>query len=195
MSLEEKVKEVEAVFHRLDAAIARFQAGTSLHCPPGCGKCCFKSDIEATALEFLPFALHLYHQGLAETWHEKLKATDSTICLILNPQQGGTGLCSDYAYRGLICRLFGYSARTNKYGRRELITCQVIKTEQQESYEKASGEVEGGGDVPVMNEYYMQLVGIDPDLARDFYPINTAMRKAIDTVMHYYAYRPAGGNQ
>ncbi len=189
MDLEEKVKEVEAVFHRLDTAIAAFQAGSSLHCPPGCGKCCFKADIEATALEFLPFALHVYRDGLAEIWYEKLKATDSTICQILNPQQGGTGLCSDYVYRGLICRLFGYSARTNKYSKRELITCHVIKTEQQESYERASKEVEAGGDVPVMNEYYMQLHGIDADLARDFYPINTAMRKALETVMQYYAYR------
>jgi Fe-S-cluster containining protein len=187
--MEEKVKEVEAVFHRLDTAISRFQSGSSLHCPPGCGKCCFKADIEATILEFLPFALNVYREGLAESWYEKLKTSESSICLILNPQQSGAGLCSDYQYRGLICRLFGYSARTNKYGKRELVTCHVIKTEQQESFEKTSQEVEAGGDVPVMNEYYMQLLGIDADLTRDFYPINLAMRKALETVMQYYAYR------
>jgi Fe-S-cluster containining protein len=189
MSIEEKVKEVEAVFNRLDAAISRFQSGSSLYCPPGCGKCCFKADIEATILEFLPFALHVYNEGKAEAWYEKLKTTESSICLILNPQQSGAGLCSDYQYRGLICRLFGYSARTNKYGKRELVTCHVVKTEQQESYEKASLEVEAGGDIPVMNEYYMQLLGIDADLTRDFYPINQAMRRALETVMQYYAYR------
>jgi Fe-S-cluster containining protein len=189
MEFEAKVQAVEHLFQKLDAAIASFQHQTTLHCPTGCGKCCFKSDIEATVAEFLPFALHLYREGRAEAWHEKLKATSSPICLILNPQQGGTGLCSDYQHRGLICRLFGYSARTNKYGRHELITCQVIKTEQKELYEKASEEVEAGAEIPVMNEYYMQLHAIDADLARDFYPINEALRKALEEVMHYYAYR------
>jgi len=40
-----------------------------------------------------------------------------------------------------------------------------------------------------MSDYYMQLHGIDFDLAREFYPINTAIRKAIETVLQYYAYR------
>jgi len=35
----------------------------------------------------------------------------------------------------------------------------------------------------------MRLVAIDPQLARDFYPINTAIKLAIETVLHYYAYR------
>jgi hypothetical protein len=35
----------------------------------------------------------------------------------------------------------------------------------------------------------MQLHAIDIDLTRDFYPINKAIRKAIETVLHYYAYR------
>jgi hypothetical protein len=43
--------------------------------------------------------------------------------------------------------------------------------------------------VPVMNQYYMQLHAIDGELARDFYPINKAIQKAIETVLQYYAYR------
>ncbi len=189
MLLEDKVKEVEAIFLRLDQAIAQFQATSSLHCPVGCGKCCFKADIEATTLEFLPFAFHIYHEGKADEWREKLMSANSSICLILNPAQGGSGLCSDYPHRGLICRLFGYSARTNKYGKRELITCQIIKTEQEKSYRQTIQKLEEGSDVPVMNEYYMQLHGVDSDLTRDFYPINQALLKAIETVMHYYLYR------
>ena len=114
--MEEKVNAVESVFRKLDEEIAQFQANTTLHCKAGCGKCCFKPDIEATILEFLPFALHLYQEGKAEVWHEKLKTSTADVCMILNPAQGGTGLCFDYNYRGLICRLFGYSARTTKYG-------------------------------------------------------------------------------
>ncbi|MBT1702268.1 YkgJ family cysteine cluster protein [Chryseosolibacter indicus] len=189
MELIEKVKAVEEVFNDLDNKIAAFQSKSTLHCKFGCGKCCFKSDIEATALEFLPFALELYKNNVAYEWLERLQNTDTSLCLILNPTKEGAGLCSEYTYRGLICRLFGYSARTNKYGKKELVTCQVIKTEQAEAYEKSKIEVEEDEIAPVMNQYYMKLHGIDYQLAQDFYPINKAIQRAIETVLHYYAYR------
>lgn len=187
--MSEKVAAIESVFRDLDEQIASFQNGSSLNCKFGCGKCCFKPDIEATILEFLPFAYYLHQQKMAEQWLEKLQTSEEVICHILNPTQAGTGLCSEYVYRGLICRLFGYSARTNKYGTKELVTCQIIKTEQQPAYEKAQAAVQEGGAVPVMNNFYMQLHAIDFELTRTFYPINEAIRRAIETVLQYYAYR------
>jgi uncharacterized protein len=189
MSLEDKVNAVKQVFIDLDQQIAGFQSSTSLHCKWGCGKCCFKPDIEATILEFLPFAYHLHHTGKALEWLDKFNESDSSICHILNPTQASAGLCSEYGHRGLICRLFGYSARTNKYGKKELITCQIIKTEQSEAFQKANEQIENDLSVPVMNQFYMQLHGIDFELTKDFYPINEAIKKAIETVLQYYAYR------
>lgn len=189
MSLEEKVNLVESVFEKLDKEISTFQSWSGLHCKFGCGKCCTKPDIEATILEFLPFAYFLYQNKLAEEWLEKLENSDSSICLVFNPTQAGAGLCSRYHHRGLICRLFGYSARTNKYSKKELITCQIIKTEQKERYELAESKIEADEEVPVMSAYYMQLHAIDIELTNQFYPINSAMKKAIETVLHYYAYR------
>lgn len=189
MELEDKIKAIEAVFVELDRQIEEFQSATTLHCKWGCGKCCFKPDIEATILEFLPFAFHLYQAGRAEDWLDKLIESDSSICQILNPTQATAGLCSEYAHRGLICRLFGYSARTNKYGKKELVTCQIIKTEQTDAFGKAISEIDKGLAVPVMNQFYMQLHGIDFELTKDFYPINEAIKKAIQTVLQYYAYR------
>lgn len=189
MDLAEKVDLVEGVFRELDASIASFQSWSALHCKSGCGKCCFKPDIEATVLEFLPFAQYLYRKGEALSWHEKLSTHTDSLCVILDPQQSGAGLCSEYPYRGLICRLFGYSARLNKHGKRELVTCQIIKTEQMEPYNNAVHQIEEGEDVPVMSQHYMKLHSIDNELAREFYPINIAIKKAIETVLHYYAYR------
>ena len=189
MSLEEKVGAVEGLFQKLDQEISRFQSDSGLHCKLGCGKCCFKPDIEATTLEFLPFAFYLHQEGKTDAWYEKLKMTNSTVCLILNPTQAGAGLCSEYPHRGLICRLFGYSARLNKYSRKELITCTIIKTEQQKAFEEAESKIAAGADVPVMSHFYTQLHSIDPDLSRDSYPINTALRKAVEYVMHQVAYR------
>src|SRR6187401_3288188 len=152
MQLEEKVNAVNRVFEELDQQISNFQSATTLHCKWGCGKCCFKPDIEATILEFLPFAFHLHQEGKAEEWLDKLNNSDSSICHILNPTQASAGLCSEYAHRGLICRLFGYSARTNKYGKKELVTCQIIKTEQSTAYEQSVEKIENGLEVPVMNQ-------------------------------------------
>ncbi len=189
MELEDKVKAVEQVFHQLDEEIIELQQWSTLHCKSGCGKCCFKADIEATILEFLPFAFHLQKAGKAEWWYEQLKQSDSSICLILNPTQMGAGLCSQYQHRGLICRLFGYSARTNKYEKRELVTCQIIKTEQSAAYLETEKRIREGAAVPVMSDYYMQLHAIDFELTKDFYPINQAIRKAIEVVLQYFAYR------
>jgi len=187
--LIEKINAVEELFKKLDQDIAFFQLTTTLHCKAGCGKCCFKPDIEATILEFLPFAHHLYLEGKAAEWLEIIKSSDSSICHILNPTQHGVGLCSEYQYRGLICRLFGFSARTNKYGQKELVTCQIIKTEQEKAFQSSELKIEEGLEVPVMNQFYMQLHGIDSELTRVFYPINLAIQHAIEEVMHYYAYR------
>ncbi|MEJ0029641.1 MAG: YkgJ family cysteine cluster protein [Bacteroidota bacterium] len=185
MTIEEKILQVETVFEKLDREISAFQTSTGIHCKFGCGKCCFKPDIEATPLEFLPFAYHLYKEGRAEEWYDKLKSSEEQLCVILNPTQSGAGLCTEYKHRGLICRLFGYSARTNKYGEKELVTCNIIKTEQPEEYKTATQQK----DIPVMSQFYMQLHSIDSDLTTEFYPINKAIRKAIESVLHYYSYR------
>jgi Fe-S-cluster containining protein len=187
--LQEKVQEIEGVFALLDQDMKSFQQWSNLGCKFGCGQCCFKADIEATVLEFLPFAYHLCEQNLAYDWLEKIKVNQGPTCAILQPTKPGSGMCSEYAYRGLICRLFGFSARTDKYGKRELVTCQVIKTEQSAAYQTTVDAIGVDASVPVMNQYYMRLHAIDRDLARDFYPINEAIKRAIETVLHYYAYR------
>lgn len=71
------------------------------------------------------------------------------------------------------------------------MTCAIIKTEQTQAFIEAECKIDGGLSVPVMNQYYMQLTAIDGEMARDFYPINQAIHKALEKVLHYYAYRPA----
>ena len=189
MDLLEKIKAVEEEFQNLDREISSFQSWSGLGCQVGCGKCCFKADIEATILEFLPFAQHLHERDQAFEWLEKIKTADTTICTILNPMQGGVGMCSQYTHRGLICRLFGFSARTNKYGKKELVTCQIIKEESAANFEKAVGKIDAGAEIPVMNHFYMRLHAIDFDLTREFFPINEAIKRAIEIILHYHAYR------
>ena len=56
MAIEHKVRLVEELFDRLEKEIAIFQSETHLHCIAGCGKCCSTPEIEASPLEFLPWA-------------------------------------------------------------------------------------------------------------------------------------------
>jgi Fe-S-cluster containining protein len=187
--LLEKVKAVEELFEQLDGEIAAFQSWSTLKCASGCGRCCYKPDIEATILEFIPFAHFLYTHDRAYEWLNTISSSSATICMILDPGQTGVGLCSEYKHRGLICRLFGYSARTDKYNKAELVTCTVIKGEQTLAYESAALKVSKSAAIPVMNQFYMRLHGIDADLSREFFPINQAIKRAIEVILHYYAYR------
>lgn len=189
MTLAEKVASVEKVFKDLDDKISTFQRWSGLYCADGCGKCCFKPDINATILEFLPLAYHAYKGNLADELYEKVKGKEDDLCVILDPNRIN-GMCSDYHHRGMICRIFGYSARMNKYGTPEMITCKIIKTEQEANYSKAVEEItKGSKSIPIAENYYRQLMMIDNDLGRTLYPINVAIKKALEEVMHYYAYR------
>ena len=189
MYLSQKVQAIEEVFTLLDQEMSKFQGWSGLACKIGCGKCCNKADIEATVIEFIPFAHYLFLLNQSDAWLERLAAHESKFCLLFEPSRGGSGACTQYPFRGLICRLFGFSARTNKYAQREFVSCQTIKTEQITAFTETSRKVQQGEFVPVMNHYYMRLHAIDRDLARDFYPINEAIKRAIETVLHYYAYK------
>jgi Fe-S-cluster containining protein len=188
-TLPEKVKAVKKVYEQLNKEIAQFQKDSKLYCISGCGECCKKPDIECTPLEFLPLALQLFDEGRAEQVLEELDNKKDSFCYLFNPHiTNFGGMCNEYPNRGLICRLFGYAARINKEGRKELVTCKLIKESQNENYLKTVEALKQGQYIPVFSAYYTRLTGIDHTLM-EFYPINKAMKKALETVLHYYAYR------
>ncbi|MDD5152170.1 MAG: YkgJ family cysteine cluster protein [Flavobacterium sp.] len=196
MTIEHKVRLVEELFDRLEKEIAAFKSETGLHCLTGCGKCCSKPDIDASPLEFLPWALHLFLNGKAEEVLLELDNSSISTCHIYRPLallEEYNGGCSNYRYRGLICRLFGYAASRDKYGELRLATCKIIKEDQQENYNNTEGAISKGLYVPIFTDYYMQLSQIDYRLATTMLPINEALKIAIEEVLHYYAYRPFPG--
>lgn len=188
-TLPEKVNAVKKVYASLDKEIAAVQKSSGLHCLQGCGECCKKADIEATPLEFLPLALQLFDEGRAEKALDEIAAKDDPLCYVFRPHiTNFGGLCNEYPNRGLICRLFGFTARRNKEGDPELVTCKFIKQEQAEAFDQLVVDMKAGKKIPVMSDYYSRMASIDHNLIT-FYPINQAMIKAIETVLHYYAYR------
>jgi uncharacterized protein len=193
MSIELKVQAVEKLFAHLDNEISKFVINTSLSCKSGCGHCCTNPEIEASPLEFLPWAFFLFLNGEAEKVLEKLKVKSSSICHIYNPFtliDSSSGNCGSYQYRGLICRLFGYGASADKYGKLRLVTCKIIKESQEENFQKAELVIINGLEIPVFTNYYMRLADIDFQLGNVILPINKALKMAIEEVLQYYAYRP-----
>ena len=183
------MRAVERVFQRLETEMKFFVEESGISCPASCGACCSHPDIEASPLEFLPYALFIYDSGKSTEFLEELKTRNPSICVLFRPGLlPGQGKCDSYRHRGLICRLFGYSARRNRLGSTELVTCAVIKNGQGEQLQEVKHRIESGMRVPMMNDYYHRLSAIDASLAT-LHPINTSMQLALEYVMHYYGYR------
>jgi len=184
------------LFDQLDEEIKEFSIQANLHCIPGCGKCCTKPDIDASPLEFLPWAFHLFLNGKADSVLIQLKEKPGSICHIYRPlslSDNNKGSCGNYRYRGLICRLFGYAGNRDKNGQLRLSTCKIIKEGQVKSCENTVEEINNGLYVPVITDYYMNLSQVDFRLGNIMLPINQALKMAIEEVLQYYAYRPFPG--
>lgn len=194
MSVEQRVKLVEDLFDKLDLEISQFQNQTKLHCLTGCGNCCTNPTIEVSPLEFLPFAFHLLLIGKAEDTLKELNSKEKhSICHIYKPKNIidiTLGSCSNYKYRPLICRLFGYAATRDKYGQQRLATCKIIKENQADLYQDTMEAISKGLYVPMFTDYYMQLSQIDFNMGNQVVPINRALKLALEEVLQYYAYRP-----
>lgn len=192
-SIENRVRLVETLFHNLDIEIAEFQEKTHLSCIAGCGKCCSTPEIDASPVEFLPWAFHVFLNGKAEETLSELEQNTTATCFLYHPKslaEFTMGNCSNYQYRGLICRLFGFGATTDKYGKLRIATCNIIKEKQTSNFESATIAINANLSVPIFTEYYMQLSQIDFKLGNVFLPVNKAMKAALEEVLQYYAYRP-----
>ncbi|PTN08802.1 putative zinc- or iron-chelating protein [Mangrovibacterium marinum] len=183
-----KVQRVQKVLKNAALHAEKFSHKSGLTCVANCHHCCLKTDISASPLEFLPLAYHLYKTGKAELFYDQLeKLPANTLCINFSPL-GAAGACSEYAYRGLICRLFGYATNHDKQGHNRLVSCKTIK----QSPTAALLPPKLLAKAPVMADYYMQLAAIDFKLGNEAMPINQAIKRALELVMTYYMYRGRG---
>ena len=197
-SIEEKVIQVEAFYSALDKELSAFRQTAGYGCVSGCSRCCQAPSVEATILEFLPLAFHLYKENTAVGMYDALSKNTSSLCALYEPVFAASrkGACSDYTYRALICRLFGFSFTRDKTGQPVLLTCNEIKTEHAAAHEVVSAKASEGAHVPLATAYFNQLTDIDYSLTRRQYPINEAMRLAIELVLtHFHYSEPLGEEQ
>lgn len=188
--LEDISLKVEQFYTALDKDLNAFQHEVKYSCISGCSKCCTSPNIEASILELLPYAFHLYKNNTAEIVYDRLLLNTSPICNLYQPLQATLkkGACADYNHRALICRLFGFSFTRNKIGEPELLTCTTIKDAYPDIYESINKKAQEGLAVPLATNYYNQLTDIDYNLSKERFSINEAMRLAIEMVLNHYHY-------
>lgn len=191
MNLEEKSQEVRKVFEELDLETKSFLDASKLTCISGCGFCCSNPQVSASVLEFLPLAFDLYAKGKAEKALDILEKTpEEGSCIVYKSlsEDGHSGFCSDYNNRGMICRLFGSSARKNKEGQKEIITCKKIKIEKKDLYDNSVVAIKSEMPIPLSTDAYRKINNIDFRLTERQLPINKAIKEALESVITFKFY-------
>lgn len=185
--LRRAIRDTRCLFLELDRDIQRLSGRTSLHCLPGCGHCCRYPELEATLLEFLPLAAWAWDHGRAEGLLARLQSSvGQTSCLLFEPGlQEWQGRCGIYTRRGMICRLFGFAARRDKAGGIRHVACGIMKKELPDMTARVQKGLDQGLHTPLYSEWQQRLVNIHPEWGQRLYPVNQAIRLALETVGYY----------
>ena len=187
MKLEKKVIAVESIFLELEYQLNEFQRLTGLKCLNLCCQCCKYTKISATILEFLPLAYFITRLKFSQVWRDRINRNihdENPTCAMLkfSPPWKNLGRCAIYNKRGLICRLFGFSAVLDKSGQKRFSTCTILKNRYPTTIKDISIKINKDYSIPVMKDYYFRLLSIDFYLAHQFFPINVALLKALEIV-------------
>ena len=179
ISIYQKIQKVETLQRQIDMSVAKFKSCAGIDCLSHCSECCSYPEILATPLEFLPFAYHAMKLGLIDQWAEELENWKKPTCFFRKQTENTWG-CRIYPVRGLICRLFGFSATFDKQGQPVFAACRVLKKAIPDKVEQIRIAKSLPGRIPVIANHYRRLASIDINLGQEFLPINEAIKKAIE---------------
>ena len=187
LHLHPETASLFALYYELERQTAAFRAAAGISCPDGCGSCCDtpSTNIEASVFELVPFALDRWMSGEAEHTLELAGLSmDSDACLLyMRSGPPGQGRCGAYALRPLVCRLFGFSAIKDKESKLRYSLCKTMKQPNPAMAHVVSTAVDQGMSAPVFSEYSMRLYSISPSSLSKRYPVNTAIRLALEHVL------------
>ena len=155
-------REVVSLFKECDENIACLKEKNGIDCLPGCSNCCLKTNIYASILEFIPLALYLYSENTIHDWQSKLENNKSGTCVFYDESKAKGSGCLIYPYRGLLCRLFGFSGKFDKSGKTVPILCKPLfdslKNQKKEILQKTNPKM------PIIADYYLKP--LDPTSSR-----------------------------
>ncbi len=192
MSMHDIEKTVLHTYRDLDRQIRDFKLHSGLRCGMRCGACCESAHVEATALECLPLARAIFRRGKEEEISLILdknlfEGVYGCALYLADSEKSGLGRCSFYPFRPLICRLFGYAARRNKYGKLELSFCKVMQNSRSEDQRSISANTMESFNPPIYQTAFLRIACLEPSMGFRLQPINNALREAMEYI---YWHRP-----
>lgn len=183
--LQELESQILELYGEVDRAVNRYRRATGLSCPGGCVQCCNSEKVEATAAEMLPLAYHLFRTNQAELLMKQLEIEEGKQCLLFRPELSTTasGGCSQYPYRALVCRLFGYAGNHDRNGRPQLARCREMKQLPSEDLLNKNMTA-----MPLFTTYGIAITALHPALGTRRQPINEALYTALAKVGLFLAF-------
>ncbi len=174
------ISELIDLYREMDEMIEAFIDDTGIVCPPSCGTCCATStkNIEVSVFEVMPLALDLWDRDEAEAVLDLLAGSaDDGCCVFYRAEipEGMPGHCSVHDLRPLVCRLFGYCTRYDKYGRLQNCLCPKMTS----TRPGAAGEIM---HLPVMTEFAIRAASLNPGYGAARIPLNSALLEALSIV-------------
>ena len=73
---DQKINQINEVYHDLDHAIEQFQSRSGLSCKAKCGRCCENPYIDVTVLEMLPLVRALFDNKEVDQYWTKASAAE-----------------------------------------------------------------------------------------------------------------------
>lgn len=186
---------VRALHRRLDRRTRSFRRASGLACPAGCSYCCLSEEVEATVLEMLPLALRLRREGRLAGLLERLREEGTRSCALHSPQPLGPsgGRCTQYPWRPILCRLFGFASAAGPAGEAELAVCRRMRSPGAAVTLGAAEAVRAGSlAAPAMRAWSLAVYRLDPALGSRLLPVNEALREALERVGLEHGMRRSG---
>ncbi len=197
--LFDRLDRLWEVYDEIDSLIANFKKIAGYDCPKDCRRCCDSpaKNIEASIFEILPLSIHLWQKGEAECWLRKVKETNShSPCVFCDghPSRMLAGGCRAYVWRPVVCRLFGFSATTNKYGKPLIALCRHMKKKDPDLEGRIQGLIDKGLKIPIYSHYAQKVSFLNPYFGQTRYPINEVLLLALEMVGYQVTLEKGGEN-
>ncbi len=173
-----KLESIKDLYASLEEKEKIFCEHFCIHCAKGCGKCCevFVPDITELEADFLAYGL--IKENKADLVLKQLENIKSDIISCPLYRSDSDFHCSVYAWRPLICRLFGASASKNKNGNPIFRDCKYNKLSSNVSSEKLKKDAEY---VVTMSDYGILLEDEEAG-NNNKEPLPIALKKAINKI-------------
>ncbi len=214
-SVGQKILTLDFIFRKISEAQRSFIEAAARHdihiaCPSDCGSCChgFMPDVLPVEADYIAYYILRTNSGTSskpgvipevpaalptlETWLSQKQPDNPSPCPFHDPFSPGAN-CRVYLARPLICRLFGYSSSRAKTGQTIFRLCRHMPTPEgfsARTLDTKELNAAIGATPPLMSDFAMEILAIDPSSASERTQLSEAMPSAFARVSSMLRYCP-----